>query len=192
MVDLFEGIYSRRSIRNYKAEPVPEGMIKRLLEAAIMAPSASNGQPWAFAVIQGFEAIKECNEKCKVKFLESLGDDPLGYRNTFSNPDHNIFFNASTLIIVYSKQSGSGSPPELMRYGDCCLAAQNIMLAAHAMGLGSCWIGMAVPYLSSEESKSELGVSLNYIPVAPLIIGYPEPSATGYIRNPVEILFWNK
>lgn len=182
-MDILEGIYTRRSIRSYTGKAVSREMIHKLLEAATLAPSASNRQPWAFAVFEGSGRLKNFSDKSKVCYLHKLGDDdPRGYRKTLSHPKFNIFWNACTLIVIYAKdRTGSG---------DCCLAAQNLMLAAHALGLGTCWIGFAVPYLDSEEFKNQAGIAREYEAVAPIIVGYPKISPSGYSREVPEILCW--
>jgi nitroreductase len=76
--------------------------------------------------------------------------------------------------------------------GDCCLAAQNLMLTAHALGLGTCWIGFSQPLLNSTEFKTELGIPSEYIAVAPLIVGYSEISPAKVSRKPPEILVWQE
>lgn len=184
-MDLMEGIYSRRSIRGYQEEPLTKEVINKLLEAATLAPSASNGQPWSFAVIRGSGAIKGYSDRAKAYLLEIMGDkDPRGYRNALLNPDFNIFYNTGTLIIIYAKHQGGA--------GDCCLAAQNLMLAAHAAGLGTCWIGMGTPFMDTKEFKSEMGIPLEYKAVAPLAAGIPAESRSGYVRNQPEIVAWKE
>lgn len=184
-MDLMEGIYSRRSIRSFTEELVSKEMIDKLLEAATLAPSASNGQPWAFAVVEGSQIIKGYSDRSKAHLLEVMGDeDPRGYKKALSNPGFNIFYDAGTLIIIYSKHKGG--------FGDCCLAAQNLMLAAHAAGMGTCWIGLSTDFFDTEEFKSEMGIPLEYKAVAPLAVGYPGESRSGYLRKPPEIVVWKK
>lgn len=66
---------------------------------------------------------------------------------------------------------------------DCALAAQNLMLAAYAAGLGSCWIGFAQSFLNTPEGKALLGLPSAWVPVAPIIIGYPKTTPDPVPRN---------
>ena len=75
-------------------------------------------------------------------------------------------------------------------YGDCCLAAQNLMLAAHAQGLGTCWIGFSSALFNDLDFQTELGIPQTLTAVSPLIVGYPEVIPEGYTRNPPQVLVW--
>lgn len=69
----------------------------------------------------------------------------------------------------------------------CCMAAQNLMLAACGMGRGTCCIGFARPWLNLCEAKSELGIPESYIPVAPIVVGYPRSAASRVARKLLEV-----
>lgn len=103
---------------------------------------------------------------------------------TLSNPDYNIFYDASTLIVICGKPLGS------FVAADCWLAAENLMLAACAMGLGSCCIGFAVPVLNDLDVKRELGIPPAVTAVAPLLVGVPSGATPPVSRKPPEILRW--
>jgi nitroreductase len=182
-MDLKQAIYTRRSIRKYKNEPVSKEMIAKLLEAATLAPSASNSQPWSFVVIQDSELLKTCSDRAKSFCLKRMQaqPDPHNYRALLSNPDFNIFYDAGTLVIIYGNKQTTA-------YGDCCLAAQNLMLAAHAAGLGTCWIGFSSALFDDPDFKAELGIPRDLTAVAPIIVGYPEFTPSEYTRNPPKII----
>ena len=184
-MDLMNALYTRRSIRKYKSVPVPKELIAKLLEAATLAPSASNSQPWSFVVIQDVELLKSYSDRAKALFLNLISDklDPHNYKALLSNPDFNIFYNAGTLVIIY----GSNQPTA---YSDCSLAAQNLMLAAHVNGLGTCWIGFSSSLFNDPSFKTELGIPQNLSAVAPIIVGYPEVIPEGFTRNSPEVLVW--
>jgi nitroreductase len=184
-MDLIEAISTRRSIRKYKSDPVPKELIAKLLEAATLAPSASNSQPWSFIVIQDAGLLKNYSDRAKSLFLNYISDkpDPHNYKAILANPDFNIFYNAGTLVIIY----GNGQPNA---FGDCCLAAQNLMLTAHAKGLGTCWIGFSSALFDDPSFKTELGIPQNLSAAAPLIVGYPEFTPSGFTRNPPQVLVW--
>lgn len=185
-MELLNAINTRRSIRNYQPEPVNKEQIHQLLHAAVQAPSAMNSQPWSFAIIQDAKMLKNLSDRAKTFLLSILREKPLmeKYRGAMMNSEFNIFYNASTLIVIYAKPEGP-HPEE-----DCCLAAQNIMLAAHELGLGSCWIGFARPLLNLDDVKQELGIPAEYSAVAPLIIGVPNGDAVEIPRKEPEILLW--
>jgi nitroreductase len=185
-MELMSAISTRRSIRRYKNQPVSKDTVTKLLEAAILAPSASNSQPWAFVVVQDSDVLKSYSDRAKTYLLNLMAeqDDPHGYRTSLSNPNFDIFYNTGTLITIYATS--------IKGKVDCCLAAQNLMLTAHALGLGTCWIGFSQPLLNSSEFKTELGIPTEYIAVAPLIVGYPEISPAKVSRKPPEILVWQE
>jgi nitroreductase len=170
-MDLIEAIYGRRAVRSYINKDVPLGAIRGLIEAAIQAPSALNLQPWAFVLVQGRKRLADYSERAKLHFLEHFcpGSDPRGQmREKLTEAGFNIFYDAGTLIVVYAKPNGGQ-----FGLGDCYLAAQNLMLAAHAAGLATCPIGFAQPWLDTDEVKSDLGVPSQYTAVIPLVLGYP-------------------
>ena len=74
-----------------------------------------------------------------------------------------------------------------MALKDCCLAAQNFMLAAHAQGLGTCWIGFSEAWLNTAEAKAKLGIPPGFKSVAPIIVGYPKGSAHSPKRRAPDI-----
>lgn len=187
-MELMDAIYTRRSIRKYKEDQVPEELINKLLEAAIQAPSATNSQPWVFAVIQDKELLKNYSDRAKALLLSFTENNPNleRYRAALSKPEFNIFYNANTFLIIYSTAKGSHSE------GDCCLAAQNLMLTAHAHGLGTCWIGFSLPFLNTKEAKDELGIPENYTAVAPLVLGYPEVMPSATVRTSPQVIAWKK
>ena len=185
-MELKQAVHTRRSIRNYSPEPVSREQVSEILNAAVQAPSAMNSQPWAFAIIQDAAYLKTLSERSKAFLLSVMENMPVleKYRPAMTNEEFNIFYNASTLIIIYAKPEGP-HPEE-----DCCLAAQNIMLTTHDLGLGSCWIGFARPLLNQPELKKELGIPAEYTAVAPLIIGYPAGKSVDLPKKEPEILFW--
>lgn len=185
-MNLQEAIVTRRSVRLFLDKSVEKEKINQLMESAVQAPSATNAQPWAFAVIANKELLATYSSKAKAYLLEFLDKYPVlkKYETALSNPDFNIFYNAGTLLIIYSKPLNN-APNE-----DCCLAAQNVMLSAHELGLGSCWIGFARDFLNRDDIKKELGVPNEYNAVAPLIIGYPKGKMPVVQKGSPEILFW--
>ncbi|MTV50819.1 nitroreductase family protein [Heliobacillus mobilis] len=185
-MNLQEAIYERRSVRKYTSQPVQREQILALLENAVQAPSAMNKQPWAFVVIQDKERLKTYSDRAKEMLLSEMDQKPYlaRYRSLFRNESYNIFYNAETLIVILAKPQGPDPKT------DCNLAAQNLMLAAHGMGLGTCWIGFAYPFLNRPEIKAELGIPPEYHAVAPVIVGYPEEPSRPVKRISPEIVTW--
>jgi nitroreductase len=144
-VELFEAIKGRRSIRRYKADPVDDKKIEAILEAGRWAPSWSNTQCWRFIVVRD-PAIKAEVTKTLLKF--KLPDREI------DNPAINFISAAPVLIVVCAEMGKSGGPPGRGGGGgefitdkgdwfmfDTALAVQNMVLAAHALGLGTVIIG---------------------------------------------------
>lgn len=185
-MNLQEAIESRRSIRNYEARKVDKAQVEKLIHAAIQAPSASNSQPWSFAVIQDDKLLREYSDRAKSYILAGLDRLPgmAKYGGMLANPKFNIFYNAGTLITIYAKPEG------LHPHGDCCLAAQNLMLAAADMNLGTCWIGFATPLMNLPAIKSGLGIPGDYTAIAPIIVGYPAGKIPKLGRDEPVILCW--
>lgn len=187
-VDVLEAIYTRRAVRSYDDRPLDRETILALLEAAVQAPSAINRQPWAFVVIQDRALLERYSERAKALIQASGGLDGLDapIRAMLENPEYSIFYNAGTLIVVCAKPGGEGHGD-----WDCCLAAQNLMLAAQGMGLGTCPVGFAWSLLELPEIKQELLIPDDVRPVLPLIVGYPAPPASpAPPRRAPQILSW--
>ena len=142
--------------------------IEKLIKAGIQAPSAMNVQPWAFGVIQDKALMQKISDDTKAYLLASISAKPYleGYRQLFSNPEFNIFYKAPVLLAVFAKPEGPNASC------DCTLAAQNIMLAAHSLGLGSCWIGFAQDFMDRPEIKARYKVPEQCRFVSALSLGY--------------------
>ena len=105
-------------------------------------------------------------------------------RWALSRKAFNIFYNAPVLIVIYAKPEGP--VPE----ADSCLAAQNLMLAAHNEGLGTCWIGFSRDFLNTSELKAELGIPDEYVAAAPLVLGYAAIDHPAVPRKDPEIYYF--
>jgi len=183
-MELMDAIMSRRSVRKYTSESVGREVVEKLIDAAIQAPSAMNSQNWAFGVIQGADKLKEYSDRTKKHLLACEYEWLAGYKEFLSNPDTNIFYNAPCMVVIYA---GSSAP---LADVNCCLAAENLMLSARDMGLGTCWIGFTGLLLNQPDVKKEMGVPDDYTAVAPIIIGHPSEEMPQPPRNAPEILFW--
>jgi nitroreductase len=169
-MDLKEAIYTRRAVRDFTDEPVDAESIRELINAAIQAPSAVNQQPWSFSVVCDKELLASISRKAKAFMLNNLPAGPMAshFQQMLGDPSFDIFYHAPVLIVISHK---ADSPWALE---DCALAAQNLMLAARAAGLGTCWIGFAQAWLGTSEGKGTLGIPATLLPVAPIIVGHPK------------------
>lgn len=183
-MELKDAIYGRRSIRKYTDKKVEKEIIEQLIDFGIQAPSAMNSQAWSFGVIQDKNLLTELSNETKAYLLSILDTNPFlaSYKNTLENPNFDIFYNCPLLLLVCMKPGGIET--------NACLAAQNIMLAAHNLGLGSCWIGFCHAFLNIPKNKEKFGIPSDYSIVAPLIIGYPAAEAHPVQKNEAEIIFW--
>lgn len=183
-----EAIHARRSVRSYAPEPVDRATVFALLRAAVRAPTAVHQEPWAFAVLQDPGALKRLSDRAKPLFAEEAHRAHLDrgghLLDVFASPEFNIFYDAGTLIVICAKPMG----PFVV--ADCWLAAENLMLAACAMGLGTCVIGSAVPALNTPEVTAELGIPAGLSAVAPIIVGWPRDETGPTARREPEVLAW--
>jgi len=146
-MDVFEAIKGRRSIRQFTDEPIGKDALEKLLDAARWAPTASNQQRWRFVVVTS-PAVKELIKK----FAPGI----------FVMP-------AAFIVICAGKEAGANPWDEVTYLADCAIAAQNIMLAAYEMGIGSC------PALSYAKVAVQeiLNLPEDVEPLLIVTLGYP-------------------
>jgi nitroreductase len=160
-MDVIEAIRTRRSIRSYSPQPVEHELIEHVIWDAAQAPPPFSGQlPWTFNVIQGIERISAYGDEALQYAKDNHPDEP-GWEWT-DRPDFEVFWGAPALIII------SG------RVEDCCRTGQNLMLSAHARGLGTCWVGAPMLWLGATTTKTKLGIPNDLMPVSALCLGYPK------------------
>lgn len=180
-MNVFEAILARRSVRNYMTQEVDASTVNTLLEAAVRAPTAHHEEPWMFKILRGKPLLKILSDYSKPLFIKKWRQTGLKADDhvlaTYSEPGFNIFYNAGTLIVIGSMSEGFFS------IADCWLAAENLMLAATAMGLGTCVIGSALEALNTPEIKDMIGVPAKFTAVAPIIVGYPLEDTTPASRK---------
>jgi nitroreductase len=182
-MELMDAIRNRRAVREYTDARIERSVVDRLIQAAILAPSAMNLQPWAFAVLLDRERIDNLGARAKNYLLAHFPrtGSVATLHQTVEDPRYVLFHRAPALVIVLAKSS------EAQDAEDCCLAAQNLMLAAREEGLGTCWIGLARPWLDLPSTKSELGLPESHHVVAPILVGHPKAWPESHGRNPAEI-----
>lgn len=181
-----DAIYGRCSVRAYAPEQIDHLTLSTLLAAAVRAPTAMHGEPWQFVIIQDADVLKRLSDRAK----ELISADAArlhphrGGLDIFSQTGFNVFYDARTLVIICTKIAGH------FALADCWLAAQNLMLAAHAMGLGTCVIGSAALALNLPDVKLELGIPPETTAVAPIIVGKPRSQTLPSARNEPIIVAW--
>lgn len=148
-MDALEAVLTRRSIRKYTTEPVSEETVNELLRAAMAAPTAGN-QPWHFVVIRDRTA------------LEAI---------TTVHPHAEMLKQAQVAISV------SGDPEAGSLQGrwilDCAAATENILIAANALGLGACWVGIYPVEARMQKLRELFGIPENLVPLSMVALGHP-------------------
>jgi nitroreductase len=185
-IGLTEAIFYRRAVRAYSSQPVGREAIEKLLHAAVQAPSAMNQQPWGFGIFQGRNRLRQYSDRAKLHLVATYPSiwEVHSRVELYDNPSYDMFHGANTLIVIYAL-SGRLQPAE-----DCCLAAENLMLAAYGLGLGTCPIGFARSWFELPEIKRELGVPEHYHAVFPVVIGYPAGFTVGPGRDEPNVISW--
>jgi nitroreductase len=187
-MSVMDAIQHRRSVRDYASKTIERKVIQTLLDAAVHAPTAMHEEPWSFAVIQDKEVLDRLSESAKKLVRnEAQGSDTDRAKHTLhvvDKPDFHVFYNAGTLIVIFSKLQGA------FAVADCWLAAENLLLAACAQGLGTCVIGFAVSALNTPEWKSELKIPAEMTAIAPMIVGVPAGETPPVPRKAPELRSW--
>ncbi|MBI4284888.1 MAG: nitroreductase family protein [Chloroflexi bacterium] len=162
-MDVLEAIRTRRSIRRYKKEPVPPELVAQILEAGRWAPSADNSQPWRFIVLE--DAL--IREKCArlLYWGRFLARAPLG-------------------IAITVDPQATSCPIQ-----DGALAAGNILLACHALGLGACWLD---PTPTEEALVDLLAIPKGQVLVTVISIGYPDASPMKHRKKLCDLTYRNQ
>jgi len=191
-------ILSRRSVRLYKDQQVPEDLVRRILEAGRFAPSAGNCQPWKFVVVRDKEildalagsVIAVCKNMVEM-FGQAKPPDPLhpvpySAVGMIAAGRFGIFHGAPTVILIFKDGRGVVNPDL-----DCGIAGQNMVLAAHSLGLGTCWVsfaGFAFQYVP--EWQERFGIEFPYEFVTSVAVGYPEGSPNGMAQRETHAVEW--
>jgi nitroreductase len=163
-MNVFEAIETRRSVRKYRPQPVPDGHLKQILEAARLAPSAGNRQPWRFVVVRDPRLRKKLGAAARDQtwisdagvIIAALGMDP-------KNPE------------VYERWAER----------DVMTAVEHMVLAAWELGYGTCWIGA----FHEEQVKKLLGIPGEMTVISLLPIGVPDQKPGPRGRKAFDELF---
>ena len=194
-VTALAAIYNRRATRCFTSTNVDETTVRELLRAAVHAPTAMHAEPWSFVVVQDLKLLKRISDRAKslMEKQQAAGDGQLARDSHaphraagFLTPEFNIFYDASTLIAICAKVTGAFTA------ADCWLAAENLMLAATALGLATCPIGFAVSALNDPDVKSELSIGSDVSVIAPIIVGMAAATPPISPRREPVILSWKQ
>jgi len=172
-MDLFQAIRDRRSIRKYKDTPVEREKIERVLDAARLAPSWKNLQCWRFLVL---------TERTKIEVvLSAFAAD---------NPGKKAHLQAPAAIVVCADPAESEASHGIEYFvADAAIAFEHLCLAAHALGLGTCWLGL----FDEAELKTKLKIPENLRVVGVTPWGYPDQQPKPRGRKELyQIAFFNE
>jgi len=180
-----QSIKGRRSVRSFEEKEIDKEQLKEIIQAGKFAPSAQNKQPWKFIVITNkdfiqnlsLEVKEELKNVLKKRFIKKFSmkelkdEDTLKhiYAFAFSEKDI-IFFNSQALVFIVTEDN-------LFFDESCACCAENMMLAAHSLGIGSCWIGFASVLGLKKEIMKKIGVPDKYHISAAIVFGYPKGKA---------------
>jgi F420 biosynthesis protein FbiB-like protein len=197
--DLHAFLRSRRSIRRFKSDPVPQACLQRILETAIYAPSAHNLQPWRFAVITAAAAKSRLAEAITSKFRRDMLADAIPEKDIQARVERTVRrTNQAPVVVILCRDTTCINPqPDprleqeeaLMGTQSVALAGLQMLLAAHAEGLGGTWI--CWPLFAPEETRHALGLPSVWEPQGLLFLGYPleQPDAPARIQKEATTLW---
>jgi F420 biosynthesis protein FbiB-like protein len=177
---LIEGLETRRSIRTYKKDPVEMDKIKKILNLAILAPSAHNSNPWNFVVIDNDQIKRKLAVEMAEKYRGDLQEDGIKQKtiNNMISESINRFSTAPILIIPCLNMEKMQKYPDkkrqknewIMGIESVSAAIQNTLLAAHALGLSSCW--HCAPLFAKKIVRRVLKIPESIEPIALITVGY--------------------
>ena len=177
-ISLFEAIHTQRAIRRFSSEPVPDGMIDRMIEAAIRAPSGTNSQPWAFLVIRDPETKRQV-----AHYYHQAWETAFGHRKPGEGVSPQVYHSAQHLaenmadvpvlimVCMVHTEGVQPGPGSITQGSSIYPAVQNLMLAARALGLGTALTAMHRRY--EGELKALLGIPEHVETAALIPVGYP-------------------
>ncbi len=149
-MEVLDAILTRRSIRHFTTQPVPDDLVDQILRAAMNAPSAANAQPWHYVVINDRNLLEEVTTFHPV--AESLHEAPMA-------------------ILVCGDSRLEKRPDRWIL--DCSAATQNMLLAAHALGLGAVWLGIFPDQIRIDGMRRLVGLPAEVHPLSLVAVGYP-------------------
>lgn len=178
-IGLFEAIYTQRALRYLKSEPVPEELIRKLIESATKAPSGTNRQPWKFIVIRDPDLKRRIGEYYLGAWEAAYGDQTSVRPRVSSSIRQSAIHLAEHMhevpVLILVCIEHDGSPSTMVRGASIYPAVQNLLLAARGLGLGSAITTLHKRH--EQEVKDLLGIPDNVETAALLPVGYPADEA---------------
>lgn len=192
-IQLLDIIRGRRSIRRYLPDPVPRALIDAMLNAAIWSPSAHNRQPWRFAVIEQDAHKERLARAMGARLRADLEADALPPEQIEADVTRSYtrIISAPLIIMLCVSMVDMDAYPDvcrsqneyLMAVQSVAMAGQNLLLAAHALDLGACW--MCAPLFVPDIVREALELPPDWQPQGMLTLGYPAQQREK-TRNPIE------
>ncbi len=198
-MELLQQILSRRSCRKYTGEPIPQELLEQILLAGACAPSAHDSRPWRFAVVISPDGKQRLMQALQSRFaldLRAAGFPPEEVDARLSR-SVSIFSSAPVLVVAFMARSQrknpletSGTAERVMCIQSVALAAGQMLLAAHALGIGGCWF--AAPLFCAEEVAAACGMDFTkWEPQCLLTFGWPDqPPKPKAAPTVAEAAFW--
>ena len=182
-MDLVEAIHSWRSVRDFRSDTVDRSEVADLLWHAVQVSTPpQNETPWEICVLEGTDYIEMLGRRAMEYARKHRPPDQPGW-SWVDRPGFRVFWGAPAVVVI-AAQSGNRAAPF-----DCHRAGQNLVLAAHARGLGSCWLGAPLPWLNSSGVAEELGLSQEFEPAVVIALGHPAARPEPKVRPRPDILW---
>ena len=183
-MDVFEAIHQRRAVRKYRPDLVPKEEIKKILDAANWAPSAMNLQQWEFVVVTKKEMIQHMGVSYRAIVEEFTRNwDPTPLRGSLSREEFIRFaesYGGAPVVIVVLTDTADTDDFRKANIESASAAMENLLLAATALGLGTCW--MTGPLRDEKALRRILSIPENKEIVAVTPLGYPEGTPNDQAR----------
>ena len=181
MNDVLQAIFSRRSVRRYMDQPVPAELIEQLLAAAVWAPSAHNRQPWRMVVITTPQTKHNLAAAMGERLRADLAADGVSAEaiERDATRSYGRLTGAPLLIVMCLTMADMDTYPDGQRQRNewtmaaqsVAMAGQNVLLAAHSLGLGACWV--CAPLFCPDVVQSVLNLPADWQPLGLITAGYP-------------------
>ena len=186
-IGLFEAMYTQRAIRHLKPDPVPDELIKKVLDAGIRAPNGGNAQRWAFVVIKDQATRRAIAERYKNVPVPPHPAGSVSQQRTDESAAYLTDHLAEVPVFILACVQHDGSPSDIQRGASIYPAVQNMLLAARGLGLGSVMTTRQRRGFE-KEIKELLGIPENVETAALLPLGFPQEGAVygRTTRKPVE------
>lgn len=191
MNPVIEAITGRRSVRAYDSKPIPEDILKQIIDAGNQAPytSMTRSQPWRFVVVQDPKFRQKLLEttfpfwKNSISGLKEQAPEmyemAMSLYNVLDEPKDVIYYSAPAIVFVIGPNNGAVS---------CALACENMMIAAQSFGIGSCYVGFGAMIKGNEEIVKALELHKDEAIFGPILLGYPITNSTKELQEALKTL----